>query len=254
MLHIALALAIVLVVLIAVPVLAIVALAERSAVTGGGEKWRKPFGAFKRSDRDRVDYRKIALTEEGTYSALMPKAAAQAMKVFEPLVAEPGSKVLDLTGGNGTDAINIAAWFPGTHVTAVELNPEHAKIIAHNAKATGVAQSISVLERDSVAFVKETGDTFAVVYADPPWGGKGAGRSWEQDPAKPLELSGENITAVARLVLRKGIAPVFVLKAPPAYSPSGLESALSPLGATVTETVIEKNGRPTFKLLVASAT
>ncbi len=76
---------------------------------------------------------------------------------------EHGSKVLDMTCGLGVDA-SLLARDPSVMMTAVDLNKKIADVAAYNFKDR---PNITVLNADSVEWLKKTEEHFDLIFIDP---------------------------------------------------------------------------------------
>ncbi len=114
--------------------------------------------------------------------------------------------VVDAFCGGGGNAIAFAR--AGADVTAIEIDPERARMAEHNARLYGV--SIRVVIGDARA-VLPTLDA-EVIFVDPPWGA-----DWDRGRTDlgSLPLLGELLPSLARF-------PRVVVKVPPSFDPAVL--------------------------------
>lgn len=98
----------------------------------------------------------IALAEMSTSDAV---ASIHAQMIGKPC------RVLDMTAGLGIDSFHFAAI--GCDVTAIELSPEAAHSIVHNAAALGLDNKVHVVTGDSMLWLANTDEHFDVIFIDP---------------------------------------------------------------------------------------
>jgi hypothetical protein len=139
------------------------------------------------------------------YSSLMPWHVPDvdaALRAEFP-DAEPRT-IIDATAHIGVDAANFLKVFPRARVTAVEIDPDVARILRKNA-ARAVRRfaqppgGLEVVEGDSLAYLRGLAERAEaepadLVFLDPPWGGPGERR--------PLDLSGAPLPGVVAELLR----------------------------------------------------
>lgn len=92
------------------------------------------------------------------------QATADGIADFHSLLVKRSGKVLDMTSGLGSDVFALAG--KSESVTAIDLNPEVAEALSVNASTLGL-KNITVLNEDSVEFIKNTDETFDTVFIDP---------------------------------------------------------------------------------------
>jgi len=92
------------------------------------------------------------------------QCTSDALANFHASLVHPGETVLDMTAGLGIDAFHIAA--TASHVTAIDMNPDVAEALGHNAEALGVA-NLDAVCADSVAWLRSSGRKFDTIFIDP---------------------------------------------------------------------------------------
>ena len=92
------------------------------------------------------------------------QCTSDALAKFHASLVNLGETVLDMTAGLGIDAFHIAA--TASHVTAIDMNPDVAEALGHNAEALGVT-NLEAVCADSVEWLKSTGRTFDTIFIDP---------------------------------------------------------------------------------------
>lgn len=93
------------------------------------------------------------------------QASNEAVAKFHANLIEGSSSMLDLTAGLGIDDMSIA--MTGISVTACEIDQIKCGALAHNAKVMGVSARISVVNEDSIQYIRTLEKSFDIVYADP---------------------------------------------------------------------------------------
>ena len=79
-----------------------------------------------------------------------------------------GRRVLDLFGGSGQ--LGIEALSRGAEkCTFVDSDPKSVEVIKQNLECTKLTDSAVVLQTDSLAYARMTGDVFDIVLLDPPY-------------------------------------------------------------------------------------
>ena len=137
-----------------------------------------------------VDPRELAAVAEGR--AVVQDEAS--MRVALATGAEEGATVLDLCAGPGGKTTHLAHLVgPRGAVTAVELHPHRARMIAAAAERQGVA--VEVLEGDARTPPLPDERRFDVVLLDAPCTGLGTGRRrpevrWRRHPEDAAALAG----------------------------------------------------------------
>ncbi len=82
-----------------------------------------------------------------------------------------GSEILDLFAGSGQlgiEAVSRGAKF----CTCVDMSREAVKIISENISACGFGDRISVLNTESIGYLRTVKKTFDIAFLDPPYGKK----------------------------------------------------------------------------------
>ncbi len=79
-----------------------------------------------------------------------------------------GARILDLFAGTG--ALGIEALSRGAeHVTFVDASPRSLKAVAQNLEKTHLAPKASVVQSDFLCFLKSTGESYDLIFLDPPY-------------------------------------------------------------------------------------
>ena len=82
--------------------------------------------------------------------------------------ASPPERVLDLGTGCGAIALALARMFPGARVTAADSSAEALSLAAENAKTTGLAERVTLVESRWFEQLP-AGATYDVVVSNPPY-------------------------------------------------------------------------------------
>ena len=93
------------------------------------------------------------------------QASNEAVARFHASLIPSGSRLLDLTAGLGIDDLTFA--MSGINVTACEINEVKASALQHNSEVLGMTDKITVLNIDSMDFVRSCENCFDVVFSDP---------------------------------------------------------------------------------------
>lgn len=92
------------------------------------------------------------------------QASHQAIARFHASLVGTNNKVLDISAGLGIDSFSFS--MENNSVTAIELNSRKADFLKLNAKNLGL-QNITVINTDSILYLKETSGHFNIIFADP---------------------------------------------------------------------------------------
>lgn len=87
--------------------------------------------------------------------------------VLNNLVEFDGLKILDLFAGTGSISLEFVSRGAAA-VTAVDIEAAHCKAIQQNADTYGLKQLL-VLRRDVFQFIQSSGESYDVIFADPPF-------------------------------------------------------------------------------------
>jgi tRNA G37 N-methylase Trm5 len=113
-----------------------------------------------------VDYSKLKVTEEGSYSITRRRDADQIIHIIKNTVSDYEIKsITDATGCIGGDTLNFATMFEKVH--SIELNTDNFEALKNNVGVYGFT-NISLYHGDCTEVYKWASD---VLYIDPPWGG-----------------------------------------------------------------------------------
>lgn len=93
------------------------------------------------------------------------QASNEAVARFHSSLFEPASSILDLTAGLGIDDMTFAQ--AGINVTACEIDAIKCDALRHNSEVLGVSQRLSVIESDSIGYIRNNDICADVVFADP---------------------------------------------------------------------------------------
>jgi 16S rRNA (cytosine967-C5)-methyltransferase len=131
------------------------------------------------------------------------------MRVVLATGTTPGARVLDLCAGPGGKATHLAHLVgPAGSVTAVELHPHRARLIAAAAATQSVSVEVVVGDARTPPLAPEA--TYDVVLVDAPCTGLGTGRRrpevrWRRQPEDAVELAALQRELLAAAALR--VAP-----------------------------------------------
>lgn len=140
----------------------------RLRLKGGSEPWL-PLAILQIDCRRRAATKVAEELECGRF--LFPTAlsaeqcTSDAVAALHASLIRPGEKVLDLTAGLGIDAFHIAR--RAALVTALDMNPDVAAALEHNANVLGL-DNVRAVCADSTEYIKSVADgAFDTVFIDP---------------------------------------------------------------------------------------
>ncbi len=93
------------------------------------------------------------------------QASNETVAKFHAVLIDGCSSILDLTSGLGIDDMSMAK--NGASVTACEIDQIKCEALRHNAQVMGLSDRITVVNGDSIKFIKTQKKSFDLVYADP---------------------------------------------------------------------------------------
>lgn len=158
----------------------------------------------------KVDFTKLRLTPEGTYSVTKRKDSDRIINIMKSNISNLNTKTItDATGCVGGDTINFA--FNYKTVYSVEINKDNFDALQNNIAEYNV-NNVKVYNQDSVTFFNWKTD---VLYVDPPWGGPEYKNSTELD----LYMSTKRIDEwLEEILLRKNRPDYIFIKLPFNYN------------------------------------
>lgn len=113
-----------------------------------------------------VDYSKLQLTPEGTYSVTRRRDADHILSIMASNIGNLKDKsITDATACVGGDTINFALNFREVH--SIEYSKENFDALSNNVNVYGVT-NVSLYLGDCMKLYNWASD---VLYIDPPWGG-----------------------------------------------------------------------------------
>jgi hypothetical protein len=116
--------------------------------------------------RGSVDYSRLHVTDEGSYSITRRRDAEYIIQIIKTTVPDCETKsITDATGCIGGDTLNFAGVFREVH--SIELNADNFKALKNNVEIYGFT-NIQLYHGDCTELYKWASD---VLYIDPPWGG-----------------------------------------------------------------------------------
>ncbi|MHB1705968.1 16S rRNA (guanine(966)-N(2))-methyltransferase RsmD [Acidithiobacillus sp.] len=141
-------------------------------------------------------------------TALRPTPGAVRETLFNWLASDIiGARVLDLFAGSG--ALGLEALSRGAgEVVFVEKNPRHRQVLQENVTACGAGQT-QIVGSDALGFLRDCGQSFDVILADPPFH-----QGW---PARlaPLFFAGRCLSAQAMIYLESAASEQWPVTALP---------------------------------------
>ena len=160
--------------------------------------------------KDSVDYSKIKMTEEGTYSITRKKDSERIIGCMRDLLGTTNDKtVTDATGCVGGDTINFAMNYK--HVHSIEINKDNYSALRANVMTFGL-KNVTIYNKDSTLAYKWYTD---VLYIDPPWGGP----NYKDYLSLDLSMSDKRLDMWLEEILMRESRPKYIfLKLPQNYN------------------------------------
>jgi hypothetical protein len=181
---------------------------------------RFPPHVVRRARAHGVRYDRLRITEESRYSCLKPDQFDQVVEIYaRELGGRAPRRIIDATANVGCDTFQLKRMYPEARVTALEIDPATAALLALNAadlgyilnSVGGVGPPVEVRCLDCVDYLcaGRRAPRADLVYFDPPWGGP----DYYKAAALRLALSGAPLGDVVGRTLAR-VAPLAVVKAP----------------------------------------
>lgn len=98
-----------------------------------------------------------------------------------------GAKILDMTSGLGIDVFHFAS--RADKITAIDINPDIAKILQQNSQTLGI-NNITAVNADSCDFIQDTSNHYDMIFIDPARRGNNGRRLFALSDCEP------NVTAI----------------------------------------------------------
>ncbi len=118
------------------------------------------------------------------------QASNEAVANFHASLVSSSASLLDLTAGLGIDDLSFAKI--GISVTACEIDSNKCEALDHNAKVLGLHDRISVINTESIDYLRNLNTRFDVVFADPARRNDSGGKLHALSDCQPDILSGMN--------------------------------------------------------------
>ena len=115
-----------------------------------------------------------------------------------------GATALDLFSGTGSITLELLSR-GCSHVTAVELDPQHCSFIRKFLHTLGAEAQVTLLRTDALKFLAKTSEPYDFIFADPPY----ALPDIERLPDLIFKDSGSLLKADGLFVLEHGAAQEF---------------------------------------------
>lgn len=160
--------------------------------------------------KEGVDYSKIRMTEEGSYSITRRRDSERIVGCMKELLGSINDKTItDATGCVGGDTINFAMNFK--HVYSIEIKKENYAALKSNVIAFGM-KNVTLYNGDATVGYKWYSD---VLYIDPPWGGP----NYKEHPLLDLNMSNKRLDMWLEEILLRETRPKYIfLKLPQNYN------------------------------------
>ena len=114
------------------------------------------------------------------------QASHQSIAYYHASLLGKDKNILDMTAGLGIDAISFAR--RGADVTAIELDKIKCEALQHNIKAENI-NNISVINADSVNWIKQSSYLFDTIFIDPARRGNDKSRLYNLHDCSPDVVS-----------------------------------------------------------------
>lgn len=156
--------------------------------------------------RQGVDYTRLKLTEEGSYSVTRRRDADRILSVLKTVLKDTKTKTItDATGCVGGDTIHFGLHFK--QVDSIEINSTNFEALQNNVSVYGLT-NVKLYNGDATKVFNWKTD---VLYIDPPWGGP----NYKETPNLDLYMSSKRIDEwLEEILLRKNRPNFIVLKLP----------------------------------------
>ncbi len=117
---------------------------------------------------EREFYRQRLHTPAGVF---VPRPETELMVEQVLSATQPGERfvLLDLCTGSGNLAVSILAERPAAVGTAVDISPVAVRTASENARNTGVADRLNVVQSDARDYLSRASETFRFVTCNPPY-------------------------------------------------------------------------------------
>jgi 16S rRNA G966 N2-methylase RsmD len=160
--------------------------------------------------KEGIDYSKLKITEEGSYSITRRRDAERIMNILNSTFKNIKElTITDVTACIGGDTLNFALRFK--HVHSIELNAENFEALTNNVQVYG-CNNVTLHHADSVKLFNWNTH---VLYLDPPWGGK----DYKQHKDLDLYMSDKRLDEwLEEILFRKNRPQYIVLKLPSNYN------------------------------------
>lgn len=160
--------------------------------------------------RQDVDYSKLIVTEEGSYSITRRRDADRILNVLRMILKIPQTMTItDATGCVGGDTINFSFLF--REVFSIEISESNFRALQKNVGVFGCTNT-HLIHGDST---KVFGWYTDVLYVDPPWGGP----DYKTHKQLDLSMSEKRLDVWLEEVLRRKNRPKWImLKLPANYN------------------------------------
>lgn len=129
------------------------------------------------------------------------QASHQSIAYYHASLLEKDNNILDMTAGLGIDAISFAR--KGADVTAIELDKIKCEALQHNIKVEK-KNNISVINADSVNWIKQSSYHFDAIFIDPARRGNDKARLYNLHDCSPdvVLLQDEIMSHCKRLLIK----------------------------------------------------
>lgn len=197
----------------------------------------------------------FGLTLKVDRRALIPRPETEYLVSLLTERVNPPARLLDLGTGTGAIALALAAHWPNCSVLALDVSPEAVALAEENARATGLADRVTVRPSDWFAALR-TGEQFDLIVSNPPYltvqeTDETAPEVRQFEPRQALTPGPSGLEAIDRIVARAQdfLAPGGVLALETGIAQhEGIAIKLAAAGFARHESLTDLTGRPRYVL------
>lgn len=197
----------------------------------------------------------FGLTLKVDRRALIPRPETEYLVSLLTERVNPPARLLDLGTGTGAIALALAAHWPNCSALALDVSPEAVALAEENARATGLADRVTVRPSDWFAALG-TGEQFDLIVSNPPYltvqeTDETAPEVRQFEPRQALTPGPSGLEAIDRIVARAQdfLAPGGVLALETGIAQhEGIAIKLAAAGFARHESLPDLTGRPRYVL------
>lgn len=163
-----------------------------------------------------VNYEKLQMAPNSSYSITKPKDAQQISQFIKKFIDKKDLIIMDGTANVGGDVINFGLNGDVKKVIAVEYNRETFEKLKNNVRVYGLEKKVVCVNGDTVKIVERCMGKIHldILFLDAPWGGSG----YKKHKFLDLEMGGKMVYELVRKVFDCGNVDNVILKVPYNYN------------------------------------